>query len=327
QVRRAIMRNHTATHLLHKALQETLGTHVKQAGSLVSADRLRFDFTHFEGVSREKLLEIEKKVNAVILEALPVNTIATSYDDAVKRGAMALFGEKYGDRVRMVEVGGYSRELCGGTHLKNSAEAGFFTILSEASVAAGVRRIEAVTGEGAFQRFEAVRSELQHLGSLLETDPKNLPDKINRLQQEMDALKQEIQSMRKKELKEKLQQARTQTRTLGMLKTIILRTDGLSVDEMKEVADQLVEGQAGTVVLLAAASDKANFVLKGTKDLVEAGFHAGKLVKEIAKEAGGSGGGKPELATAGGKEPEKIDQALTVAEKLFTGWTKGTTAR
>ena len=324
--RRAIMRNHTTTHLLHKALQEILGAHVKQAGSHVATDRMRFDFTHFESISRETLAEIEHRVNLRILDAMPVQTKVTTYDDAVKNGAMALFGEKYGDRVRMVGVGQYSRELCGGTHVSNSAEAGFFAILSEASVAAGVRRIEAVTGEAAYHRFEGLRQEMSQLAKMLDCAPQALLERTAKVCQETEELKKELQELRKKDVKDRLKTARDQAKTFGRLQAILLRADGLTMDEMKDLADQLLDGRENLVALLAGGGEKANFVLKATKDLVAQGFHAGKLIKDIAKEAGGSGGGKSELATAGGKEPGKIDAAMKAGEAILTAWVPGVVA-
>lgn len=319
RTRRATMRNHTATHLLHKALRQVLGEHVKQAGSMVSPERLRFDFTHFSAISSEDLEKIESIVNQQILAAHHVHVDEKSYEEAVKTGAMALFGEKYGDRVRIISVGDYSKELCGGTHIGNSAEIGLFSIASEASVAAGVRRIEAVTGESSLDVLHDLRHHERSLAQILECDQKSLPQKAEKLMHEMRELRRELERMRKSDAHGRIDQVKAGARQIAGMSVILSRTDGLSVDEMKEISDELV-GNAGekTLVLLACGGEKAGFVLKLTGDLVKKGLHAGKLIKDVAKIAGGSGGGRPDMATAGGKDVEKIDLALSEAEKLIT---------
>jgi alanyl-tRNA synthetase len=316
--RRAIMRNHTATHLLHKALREVLGEHVKQAGSLVAPDRLRFDFTHYEGVKHEELEKIEKRVNEKVLESLPVKVTETSYNEAVKNGAMALFGEKYGDVVRMIAVGDYSRELCGGTHINNSAEIGMFSVLTETSIASGIRRIEAMTGENAMNRLKHLRDEMKQIAEVLGCDPKLLLERAKKVVHENDTLKKDLEELRQKEVKGSLDKVRQQARQIHGVNTIFTRLDGLSVDELKQLSDDLVGNQEKTVVVLAGGGEKVNFVIKVSKDLVKKGIHAGNLVKEVAKVAGGSGGGRPDMATAGGKDPSKIDEAVLTAEKLLT---------
>jgi len=318
-IRRATMRNHTATHLLHKALQEILGDHVKQAGSMVTPERLRFDFTHFESISPELIEKIEQRVNEQILAAHKVNVNETSYDDAVKSGAMALFGEKYGDRVRIISVGNYSKELCGGTHIGNSAEIGLFTIASESSIAAGVRRIEAVTGASSLETLHEMRKFERELARVLDCDQKSLMQKAEKLMSEARELRRELDKMRKSDARGRIESVKSSARQIAGASVILSRTDGLSVDEMKEMSDEIV-GNAGanTVVLLATGGEKAGFVLKLTGDLVKKGMHAGKLIKDIAKVAGGSGGGRPDMATAGGKDVEMIDAALGEAEKLIS---------
>lgn len=317
--RRATMRNHTATHMLHKALQEVLGEHVKQAGSLVSPERLRFDFTHFESISPETLEKIENRVNEQILAAHQVHITETSYDEAVKGGAMALFGEKYGDVVRIIAVGDYSKELCGGTHLANAAEIGMFTISQEMSIAAGVRRIEAVTGETSLTIMRDLRHRERDLARILDCDQKTLPQKAEKMMSEMRELRRELDKMRKSDAHGRIDNIKAAAKQIGGMSVILSRTDGLSVDEMKEVADELIgNAREKTIVLLATGGDKAGFVIKLTDDLVKKGLHAGKLIKEIAKIAGGSGGGRPDMATAGGKDVEKIDAAISEAEKLIT---------
>ncbi len=317
--RRATMRNHTATHLLHKALQQVLGDHVKQAGSQVSPDRLRFDFTHFEGITAADLEKIETLVNQQILAAHNVHVDEKSYEEAVKTGAMALFGEKYGDRVRIISVGNYSKELCGGTHIGNSAEIGLFSIASESSIAAGVRRIEAVTGESSLDILHDLRHHERELAQILECDQKSLHQKAEKIMNEMREMRRELDRLRKSDAHGRIEKVKASARQIGGMSVMLSRTDGLSVDEMKEISDELV-GNAGekTLVLLACGGDKAGFVLKLSGDLVKKGLHAGKLIKDVAKVAGGSGGGRPDMATAGGKDVEKIDQALSEAEKLIT---------
>ena len=316
--RRAIMRNHTATHLLHKALQEILGDHVKQAGSLVAPDRLRFDFTHFESISPEIIEKIEARVNEQILETHNVGTEELGYDDAVKGGATALFGEKYGDKVRVVSVGGYSKELCGGTHLDNASEIGLFTICSESSIAAGVRRIEAFTGNAALDSVMQLRRNERDLARVMDCDTKSLAQKADRLVTEVKELKKELEKMRKSEALGKVDQIKSGAKQIAGASVMIARTDGLSVPEMKDLSDEIIgSSQDQTLVVLATGGEKAGFVIKLTKDLVSKGLHAGKIVKEVAKVAGGGGGGRPDMATAGGKDVSKVDDALAKAEELI----------
>ncbi|NLI76033.1 MAG: alanine--tRNA ligase [Candidatus Riflebacteria bacterium] len=317
RLRRPTMRNHTATHLLHKALREILGTHVKQAGSLVAPDRLRFDFSHFQGIPADTLAAIETRVNEKVLENLPVSVQEMAYDDAVKSGAMALFGEKYGDVVRLIQVGDYSKELCGGTHLSASGEIGLFRIVSESSIAAGVRRIEAITGEAVLERLRAVEREEHLLAGLLECEPKALTARAGKLLEELKDLRKELEAVRQNDVRGRLKKIRSQARAIGEVQAIIARADGLTVDEMKQIADDLLANTQNGVALLAGGGDKANFVLKVTKDLNPRGVNAGTLIREIAKVAGGGGGGRPDMATAGGKDVAKIDEALAKGEELL----------
>lgn len=316
--RRATMRNHTATHILHEALREVLGDHVKQSGSFVSPDRLRFDFTHFESISPDMLEKIENKINEKILEAHEVTASEKTYDEAVKSGAIALFGEKYAAKVRVISVGDYSCELCGGTHVSNSAEIGLFTIVSESSIAAGVRRIEAVSGQHALELLHELRRNERELAKILDCDNKSVAQKIEKLVQDSRELKREIEKLRKNDALGRIDQIRAAAKQIGAASVILSRADGLNVDEVKELADELIgSAKDNTVVLLATGGDKAGFVLKLSKDLVKQGLHAGKLIKEVAKIAGGGGGGRPDMATAGGKDVEKIDQALAEAEGII----------
>jgi alanyl-tRNA synthetase len=312
------MRNHTATHILHKALQEILGDHVKQAGSLVSPERLRFDFTHFEAISAETLEQVENRVNEEILEALNVHTDVKSYDEAIKTGATALFGEKYGDTVRIVNVGNYSKEFCGGTHIGNSAEIGLFSITSESSVAAGVRRIEAVTGTAALEELHQMKHFEKNVAKALDCDNKSILQKIEKLNTESRELRKELEQMKKENAKGQVANIQNNAKVVNGVSIIKAKINGMSVDEMKGMADELV-GNAGSniAVLLGTASDKANFVLKVSSDLVKKGVHAGKLIKEIAKIAGGNGGGRPDMASAGGKDADKLEEALNAGEEMI----------
>ncbi|MEW6711491.1 MAG: alanine--tRNA ligase [Candidatus Riflebacteria bacterium] len=319
RTRRATMRNHTATHLLHKALQEILGDHVKQAGSYVTPERLRFDFTHFESIGPDIIAQIENRVNEKILDALEVKKQEMAYDEAVKSGAMALFGEKYGDSVRVVRVGDYSKELCGGTHINNSAEIGLLTITSESSIAAGVRRIEAVSGSSSLEIVHSLKQSERELTRLLDCEHKNLLHKAEKIVSENRELKRELDKLRKSQAMGKIDQIRAAARQISDVSVILSRTDDLNVDEMKELCDELVGNARGkTLALLATGGEKAGFVIKISKDLVQEGLHAGKIIKEVAKVAGGSGGGRPDMATAGGKDVEKIDEALAQAEQLIS---------
>ncbi|MGM0599066.1 MAG: alanine--tRNA ligase [Candidatus Rifleibacteriota bacterium] len=316
--RKATMRNHTSTHLLHKALQEVLGDHVKQAGSYVSPERLRFDFTHFESIAPEDLDKIESRVNQQILEAHQVSKKEMSYDEAVKSGAMALFGEKYGDKVRVVSVGDYSCELCGGTHLDNSAEIGLFAITSEASVAAGVRRIEAVSGAYSLEVIHQLKENERALTRLLDCDAVGLPQKAKKLVDENKQLRRELDQLRKAQAHGKIDDIKNKVANISGVDVIIARVDNMNVNELKEICDEIIaQKNENTLVLLARSDDKANFVTKLSKDLVKRGLHAGKLIKEVAKVAGGGGGGRPDMATAGGKDVSKVDEALKKAQELI----------
>lgn len=316
--RKATMRNHTSTHLLHKALQEVLGDHVKQAGSYVSPQRLRFDFTHFESISPEDLDKIEARVNQQILAAHRVNKKEMSYDEAVKSGAMALFGEKYGDKVRVVSVGDYSCELCGGTHLDNSAEIGLFAIISEASVAAGVRRIEAVSGSYSLEVIHQLKENERALTAVLDTDAAGLVQKARKLVDENKQLRRELDQLRKAQAHGKIDDIKNKVTNISGVDVIVSRIDNMNVNELKEICDEIIaQKKENTLVLLARSDDKVNFVTKLSKDLVKRGLHAGKLIKEVAKVAGGGGGGRPDMATAGGKDVTKVDEALKKAQELI----------
>ena len=313
--RKSITRNHTATHLLHAALRGNLGKHVTQAGSLVSPDHLRFDFTHGKALSPAELEKIEAEVNDRVLESIPV---AIHYDvpidEAKKRGAMALFGEKYGDRVRVVEVPGFSVELCGGCHVRNTAEIGLFKILHESSAASGVRRIEAVTGAGAYQWARSLDERVHEAAQKLKTNPNDLLTAVEKLQDQLREERRRLERMR-------TQAAASGGENVTPVGPVELATHRLDEGDMKEatlVADRLVEAKPLRVAFVALAGDgKVQLVCKAGADAVAKGAHAGKLVGEAARTVGGGGGGRPDFATAGGRDPEKLDEALAKAKETL----------
>ncbi len=304
-----IMRNHTATHLLHAALRQVLGSHVHQAGSLVAPDRLRFDFTHTSAMTDAEIAEVERLVNQRILEDKPV---AVHWDvplsEARARGAMALFGEKYGDTVRMVEVPGVSLELCGGTHLEHTSQIGLFKIVSEGSVAAGVRRIEAVTGWGAYQYMRQQEELLREAAGRLRCAVSDIPSAIDRLQAQRQELEKQVQQLRTGTAARSLQ---FEPAEMAGLQVVTGRADGVDAQTLASLADQAAQKASVDLVVLASATDgKALFVAKAKPSAVAKGVHAGNLVRELAKISGGGGGGRPEFAQAGGRDASKIPQAL-----------------
>lgn len=316
--RNAIMRNHTATHLLHAALRKHLGDHVAQAGSLVAPERLRFDFTHFQAVTPDELRAIEDEVNRHILADIPVVKEIMGLDEARSRGAMALFGEKYGAEVRTVTIGGVSMELCGGTHLEHTAQIGVFKILSEASVAAGVRRIEAVTGEGALEQMHALEDRLREAAQRLQVPVSDVPQAVERLQATVKELQHTISSMRGKSSSEEATQLATKAVQVDGFKAVCAETKITDTDAMSTLADQLADRLGSAVVVLGSASDgKVTLVTKVTRDLVERGFHAGNIIKAAAEEAGGGGGGRPDFAKAGGRKPDRLPAALEKAMEII----------
>jgi alanyl-tRNA synthetase len=325
--RAAITRNHTATHLLHAALRRTLGNHVTQAGSLVAPDYLRFDFTHGQALSKGEIDAVERTVNERVLEAQPVLIYEdVALQDARDMGAMALFGEKYADRVRVVQIGGmkpsepsFSRELCGGIHVRNTGEIGLFKITSESSAASGVRRIEAVTGLGAYEWVNKQRAQLEDAAALLKSNPHDLTKAIEKT---LDALKEE----RRKREKLASQGASSSNATTENVNGIELAIETLIDVDPKDaqlVADRIVDNQPSRVALVAlSASGRLTFVCKVGSDAQKKGAHAGKLVGEVAKAAGGGGGGRPDFATAGGKDLTKLEAAITKARETLASQLK-----
>ncbi len=311
-------RNHSATHLLHKALKEVLGVHVQQSGSFVAPEKLRFDFSHFQGLSLQELQDVEKLVNEQILNSLPVETVETSYDEALKMGAIALFGEKYTENVRVVSIGEFSKELCGGTHVNNSSEIGLFKITGESAVGAGMRRIEAVTGRGVLNYLSKKEALLDNLKEILNVPEEQLPGKVETLVQELknkdkcvEKLKKEIASHEVERILERI----TEVEGIPVLSASI---SGADIESLRSLSDQLRNKiESGVVVLGSAYGNKAQFVAVVTKDLLNKGIHAGNLIRKVAEIAGGGGGGRPDMAQAGGKKPEKVQEALESVKNII----------
>ncbi|MCL6447119.1 MAG: alanine--tRNA ligase [Armatimonadetes bacterium] len=318
--RRATARNHSATHLLHKALKEVLGEHVNQAGSLVEPGRLRFDFTHLGAVSPEELRRVEQLVNDVVLANLPVETFYTSLEEARQMGAAALFEEKYAQTVRVVKMGDFSLELCGGTHVRSTGEIGLFKLTGESSIGTGLRRVEAVTGQGALAFVNALEDQLTEISSLFKTSPAELIPRAEGLLGEIKELERENESLRARLNRYEVQFLLNQVRDLNGIKFLAARTEASDMDGLRAMVDLLREQiRSGVIVLGSRVNDRVNLVAAVTRDLLPQGLHAGKLIKEVAAVVGGGGGGRPEMAQAGGKNParlqEALDKAYAVAEK------------
>jgi alanyl-tRNA synthetase len=315
--RRTIMRNHTATHLLHKALRAVLGDHVKQSGSVVDQERLRFDFTHFSALKDDEMKKIEAIVNEKVLENLPVRTRPMKVDDAIKEGAVALFDEKYGETVRVVSIGDYSKELCGGTHCRATGEIGLFLILSEGSVASGIRRIEALTGKSAFEYLKQKKAEFDEIKELLKSE-KPLA-KVEKLLIDMKSLEKEIQKLKTGSTTDTISEVLKNAYELDGVKIVKMRQDGLNQNELRLLADNIRDRlKSGIIVVSSVIDSQAAIVCMVTKDLKDR-YHAGKIVKSISRIAGGKGGGKPELAQGGTKDIEKLDNALESLYDIITG--------
>jgi alanyl-tRNA synthetase len=316
-IRMASARNHTATHLLHKALKEVLGEHVNQAGSLVTPARLRFDVTHFEAISKDELKLIEEKVNNAILDSLDINCEVMGIKDAKEKGAMALFGEKYGNEVRVVSMGDYSVELCGGTHLKNTSQVGMFKILSEGGVAAGVRRIEAITGKAVYEYLKEKESVINEICQTLKTKEDSLLQKTNSLVEENKTLSKQLQDAKTKLSLQSVDSILDSKVMIGEVDLIMHKFEGMDMNTVKETADTLRDKiKSGVVVLANVADDKVNFVATASNDVLEKGIHCGNIVKEIAKVAGGKGGGRPNMAQAGASDITKVNEALNYASEV-----------
>ncbi len=313
-------RNHSATHLLQKALRLVLGTHVEQSGSYVDENRLRFDFTHFSAMTNEELKKVEDIVNAEISRNLPVNIENMSMEEAKKTGAMALFGEKYGDVVRVVSMGDFSVELCGGTHVTNTGVIRAFKIVSESGIAAGVRRIEALTADGVFEYYETMEKQLESIAAILKAQPTMVVDRIEKLLAEMKEVKSENESLKNKLASSSLGNIKDQIKNVKGTLLLAMKAENVDAGGLRNLADQLKEQVDGGVLVLACENDgKVNLIVVAGDKAMKAGAHAGKLIKEIASLVGGGGGGRPNMAQAGGKNPAGIEAALLKAVSVLEG--------
>lgn len=311
----ALARNHTATHLLQAALRKVLGNHVNQAGSLVEPDRLRFDFTNFSPVSAKELAEVEDMVNAEILKNVPVTIEEMPIDDAKKKGAMALFGEKYGDVVRVVSVDDFSCELCGGSHVTSTGIIGSFRILSESGTGTGVRRIEAVTGAAAVEKAKADAAELENIAALLKAKVADVPERLAHVLQQIKDAEKELQQLKKDAAMSDMDSILGAKEDIAGVPVVTAVAQAESMDDLRSLADTVLDKLGSGVVLLGTANgDKVNFVCKVAKVDTKKGLHAGKIIKAAAQAAGGNGGGRPDMAQAGGKEPDKLEAALAVGK-------------
>ncbi len=318
--RASIARNHTATHLLHKALKHVLGEHVNQAGSLVTPERLRFDFSHFEAMSHEEVETVENIVNQQIQRALSVKVMESTVEEARKQGAEALFEAKYGEKVRVVKTGDFSLELCGGTHVHNSGEIGMLLILSESGIASGVRRIEAVTGTGAYQLTKHYQETIAETTAMLKTRQDRLIPRLEEVLAENKDKDQQILKLKKDQMKDQQGDLLEHAEKIGDTTIVVTSLEGLSMDELRDMGDRIKDQAGSAAILLASVSDgKVQLMATMTKDLVAKGLHAGKVVKEAATITGGGGGGRPDMAQAGGKNPEKLPEALKKAKEMIKG--------
>ena len=316
--RQLTSKNHSATHVLQKALRMVLGSHVEQAGSYVSKDRLRFDFTHFQAMTKEELAKVEEIVNDQIAAALPVVTKETTIDEAKKMGAMALFGEKYGSTVRVVCMGDFSLELCGGTHVSNTAAINCFKIISESGIAAGVRRIEALTSEGLIHYYEKLSADLAEASAAAKTTPDKLTERIETMQGEIKALQSENEKLKNQMAKDAVGNVMDQVVEINGVKLLAVALKDTGMNELRNLGDQFKEKLGNGVVVIASAADgKVNLMATATDEAIKAGAHAGNLIKGIAALVGGGGGGRPNMAQAGGKNPDGIQAALKKAAEVL----------
>lgn len=312
-------KNHSATHLLQEALRIVLGNHVEQAGSLVTPDRLRFDFTHFQPMTEEEIEKVEAIVNEQIAKSIDVETKVLAIEDAKKTGAKALFNEKYGDTVRVVCMGDFSKEFCGGTHVSNTGLINSFKIVSESGVAAGVRRIEALTGNGVFAYYKDIEKKYNDICKAAKATPANVEEKIAHMQAEIKSLNSEIESLKNKAANEALGDVLNQAEDVNGVKFLAVKLNDVDMNELRNLSDDLKSKIGSVVVVLASAmgSDKVNLIVTATDDIVKAGVHAGNIIKSAAPCVGGGGGGRPNMAQAGGKNPAGIEKAFETAKETL----------
>lgn len=316
--RNETMRNHSATHLLHRALKDVLGEHVDQAGSLVLPNRLRFDFTHYEGVSNEELRKIEEIVNSKIFEDLSVEVKETTFEEAEDMGAIALFDDKYKDKVRVIKIDDYSVELCGGTHVEDTSEIGMFKIISESSVASGVRRIEAITGPEVYEYLKTAEEEIEEISKILKADKRNLMEKANNLINELREKDKEIESLKGKMASSLAEDILEEKKIVNGISVITHKVNNMDMESLRNLGDELRQSlDNGVIVLASVSKESVSFISMISKELVDEGLHAGKLIKEVAKVTGGGGGGRPNMAQAGGKDPSKVNEALELVYELI----------
>lgn len=322
--RAATAKNHSATHLLHKALRTVLGNHVEQAGSMVSEERLRFDFTHFSALTEDELKRVEAIVNEQIANSLPVTTRIMELEAAKKEGAMALFGEKYSNEVRVVSMGDFSKELCGGTHVSNTASIANFKILSETGIAAGVRRIEALTGNAVLAYYRKLENELNETAKILKAEPDKLPARIESLLEEVKTLKSENEKLKSRLANSSIGDVMNQVTEVKGVKLLAAKLPEIDMNGMRNLGDQLKDKLGEGVIVLASATapDKVNLLAMATDGAVKAGAHAGNLIKALASYVGGGGGGRPNMAQAGGKNPAGIDTVISMAKEVLSGQLK-----
>ena len=316
--RNATCKNHSATHLLQKALRTVLGNHVEQAGSFVNGERLRFDFSHFSAMTQDEIQKVEAIVNAEISNMLPVETNEMTIEEAKKTGAMALFGEKYGDSVRVVKMDDFSTELCGGTHVGNTGSIAAFKIIAESGVAAGVRRIEALSGDGVFQYYKELEDKIAILARTLKTTPAGVAEKAEHLMAELKAVQSENESLKSKAAKEALGDVMGQVKEIKGIKLLAVKVAGVDMNGLRDLGDQLKDKLGeGVVVLVSETEGKVNLIAMATDGAMEKGAHAGNLIKGIAGLVGGGGGGRPNMAQAGGKNPAGMDLAIEKVSEIL----------
>jgi alanyl-tRNA synthetase len=319
--RQAIRLNHSATHLMHAALRQVLGEHVQQKGSLVAPDRLRFDFSHYEGMTPEQVAKIEDLVNTEIRANVAAETDLMSYDDAMQSGAMALFGEKYGDKVRVLRFGDFSVELCGGTHVERTGDIGVFKITAEGGIASGVRRIEAVTGQGALEWIDTRQQSLEDVAALLKSQPDEAANKVGQLQKRVKDLEKELAAARQALVTGQATDYTEKVREIAGIKVLATRMDGADAKTLRDAVDRFKDKLQSAVVVVGAVDDgKVRLAAGVTKNNTDR-IRAGDLIKPVAEQVGGKGGGRPDFAQAGGSNPDALDQALNsvpewVAEQL-----------
>ena len=313
QSRQATCKNHSATHLLQKALRTVLGAHVEQKGSLVAPGRLRFDFAHFQSMTADELAAVERLVNEQIAADLPVVTDVMDIEQAKKAGATALFGEKYDRQVRVVSMGDFSKELCGGTHVSHTGAISLFKIVSEAGVAAGVRRIEALTGENVLAYYRTLEERMAHIAALLKAKDQEVEDKITHLLQDVKSLTAENESMKNKLAQSALGDVLDQVQEIGGVRLLATRVPTLDAAGLRELGDQLRDKTGGVVVLVSTTDEKVSILAAAAPSAVSAGVHAGNMVRQLAEICGGKGGGRPDSAMAGGKDVAKADAVVAAA--------------